>query len=257
MGNCVWQKSGVERYPPSSEMSWGAEMAALRRGAGGAVVTATLSYLGLISTEADPVLSFVNPEDELLEAWDMDSNASAAPECRFVDGSKVYESRLCTHFVIGRAASSPPRAFERALACAAKFQTSCVLSPEIGLAVPAVFLVHATETTMVLAPRVHAPLDNSTVGVRLRDPSNALNTRKIRFNKTVSVSYLVQASARTPPTRVVASPFHPHVRLWHASSGELDGRSRRQESRVFDGGDAHCISLLRVSFAPSCWENID
>jgi hypothetical protein len=229
-------------------------MAALRRGAGGAVVTATLSYLGLISTESDPVLSLVNPEDELLEAWDMDLNASAAPECRFVDGSRVYESKLCTHFVIGRAASSPPKAFARALACAAKFQTSCVLSPEIGLAVPAVFLVHATQTTMLLAPRVHAPPDNSTVGVRLRDPSNALNTRKVRFNKTVSVSYMVRCSD------AAAAEPRPRVRAWHvdpASSGAQDGRSRRQESRVFDGGDAHCISFLRVSFAPSCWENLD
>lgn len=201
-------------------------MAALRRGAGGAVVTATLSYLGLISTEPDPVLAHVNPDDELLETWDSDSDSAAQPECRWMDGSKMYESRLCSHFVIGRGASSPPRAFARALACAARVGTQCVLSPEIGLAVPAAFLVKPMETVMVLAPRILESPDNATVGVRLRDPANSLNTRKLRFNRTVRASY-------------------------------MDGRTRKQEERVFTGDDAHCISLLRVSFAPSCWANLD
>lgn len=204
-------------------------------------MTATLSYLGLISTETDPVLSFVNPEDELLEPWDMDSDASAAPECRFVDGSKVYESKLCTHFVIGRAASSPPKAFERALACAAKFQTNCVLSPEIGLAVPAVFLVHATQTTMLLAPRIHAPPDNSTVGVRLRDPSNALNTRKLRFNKTVSVSYLVRASAE-PRVQV----WKLNLRLLVSRTGAHDGRRRACSTGVTHTASRSCACLSHL-----------
>lgn len=201
-------------------------MAALRRGAGAAVVTSALSYLGVIQVESDPVVANVNPNDELLEAWDLDVNADAEPECRWLDGNTVYESALCSHFVISRAASSPPRAFDRALACAAKHHTTCVLSPEIGLSVPAAFLVHPSSTTMVLAPRIGAPPTNETVNVRIHEPGRPLATRSMRFNRSVSVSF-------------------------------LDGRTRREETRVFTGDDAHCVSLLRVSFSPGCWEKLD
>jgi len=197
---------------------------ALRRGAGAAVVTTTLSYLGFITSESEPVLSHVNPDDELFEEWAFDSNAGAEPECRFVDGSKVFTSQLCSHFVIHRAASSPPRAFDRALACAARFKTQCVLSPEVGLSIPAAFLVKPAETVMLLAPRIIE--GNGSVGVRLVDPSNPFHTRSVRFNRSLSVSY-------------------------------LDGRTRRQEMRTLEGADAHCVSLLRVSFSPACWENLD
>lgn len=197
---------------------------ALRRGAGAAVVTTTLSYLGFLSTENEPVLSHVNADDELFEDWAFDSDAGADPDCRFVDGSRVFTSQLCSHFIINRGASSPPRAFDRALACAARFKTQCILSPEVGLSIPAAFLVKATETVMMLAPRVIE--GNGSIGVRLVDPSNSFHTRSVRFNRTLTVSF-------------------------------LDGKTRRQETRTLEGADAHCVSLLRVSFSPACWENLD
>jgi hypothetical protein len=55
---------------------------------------------------------------------------------------------------------------------------------------------------------------------------NPFHTRSVRFNRSLSVSY-------------------------------LDGRTRRQEMRTLEGADAHCVSLLRVSFSPACWENLD
>tara|TARA_B110000046_G_scaffold69376_1_gene77420 strand:+ start:1603 stop:2181 length:579 start_codon:yes stop_codon:yes gene_type:complete len=191
-----------------------------------AALTTTLSYLGLNLPEDLPFVSQVNMDDELMEDWDMDTNADAAPECRFVDGTKVFESKLCSHFVLSRSVSTPARAFSRALACASLFKTGCVLSPEVGLAVPAAFILRPDEVLMVVAPLLIPTRSNQTVVVRVHEPSRKFASRTVRFNTSVKVSY-------------------------------MNGQTRRQDTSEFFGSEAHCISLLRASFSPACWKALD
>ena len=198
----------------------------MRRGAGMAAVTTTLSYLGFNLPEDIPFVSQVNMDDELMEDWDMDVDASAAPECRFVDGTKVFESKLCSHFVLSRSVSTPAKAFSRALACASRFKTSCILSPEIGLAVPAAFILRPDEVLMVVAPLIMPTHSNQTVQVRIHEPSRRFSSRTVRFNTSVKASY-------------------------------MNGQTRRQDTSEFVGDEAHCISLLRASFSPACWKALD
>ena len=198
----------------------------MRRGVSVAMATTALSYLGFKLPEDVPVLSQINLDDELMEDWNMDLDANASPECRFVDGSKVFESKLCSHFVLSRSVSTPEKSFTRALACASKFKTNCILSPEIGLAVPAAFIVRSHETLMVVAPMLMQTQSNETVSVRIHEPSRKFKSRTVRFNSSVKVSF-------------------------------LNGHTRRQEIVEFVQSEAHCISLLRASFSPACWKALD
>lgn len=192
------------------------------RAAGGVGVLATaLTSFGLFSVPSTEEfrVEYVNEHDELLSDW-----PDERPDCRFFNNSVVFKSELCSHFVLSRPSSSPARAFDRALTCAASFREQCILSPEIGLAIPAAFLVGHDAVNMVIAPRLVSS-ENETL-VRIREPNNVLSSKTRRLNATVLVEF-------------------------------LDGKSRRVSQKTFYNDDAFCIQLLRSSFHEDCWRALD
>ena len=200
----------------------------------GLAITTVLTSVGLWGPEAvTPDIRPVNDDDSLLAYWPSeDMSSDAPPECQFFNFSVVYTSELCTLFVTTRFSSTPHQAFDRATRCAALHETECVLSPEIGLAVPAAFIVPPTgQIRMILAPKILAPPTptNLTVqNVRVHQPSSGLlrNTRTLPFNSTLFVEY-------------------------------MDGRSRTVQKDTLYGADAYCVQLLRLSFVDECWKALD
>ena len=197
-----------------------------RGGAAGAVVATVFTALGLVKDDfAPPDVVRVNRNDELLEDWQSDDDENAEPNCRWFDGTVVYESSLCNHFVLSRSSSSPAIAFHRARRCAAKFQSECVLSPEVGLAIPAAFVAVGQDLQMLIGPRFFQ-LDSEQKLTRVTDPGSALNTRTESFNKTIDVEY-------------------------------LDGFTRRPRRERLEPPASFCVQLLRQAFTAECWENLD
>ena len=182
-----------------------------------------------------PILK-VNDDDSLLSHWpseDFDADPGTAPECTWWRMNHTYDATLCSHFTIGRLSSTPARARARARACAAARAVECVLSPEVGLGVPAAFLNDHDqgEMVMVLGPRL-LPLEdpNATRKQHVRagppDGDGMTDTRTFVFNTTVRVEF-------------------------------FDGITKRMHTRDFRDGDAYCLQLLRASFAAECWERLD
>ena len=174
---------------------------------------------GLVALDARPAVG----------AAGVTLGGDVGPECAFWNMSVVYESSLCSHFAIGRSASTPARANQRALACAAAFGVECVLSPEIGLALPAAFLYShdAATMTMVLAPKL-LPHASEQVHVRVAPPGGdgLTDTKTLHFNRTVRVEY-------------------------------LEGASRQLRKETLSDDSAFCVQLLRLSFEPECWQKLD
>jgi hypothetical protein len=206
----------------------------MSRVAGGLAITTILTSVGIWRQDAvEPEARSVNDDDSLLSHWPSeDISSDAQPSCNFYNFSVIYTGELCSHFVIGRSSSTPDHAFERATKCAALHQTECVLSPEIGLAVPAAFIVQSTgKMRMILAPRI-LPLPGSLIStmrdVRVHQPSTGLftPTHTLKFNSTLVVEY-------------------------------LDGRSRAVKHDTLYGSDAYCVQLLRLAFVPECWHALD
>lgn len=195
-------------------------------GAASALIATTLTALGYIQSEVpDPVISRVNANDELLSFWPSEENDELPPDCNWFNGSLVYESELCSHFVLSRPSSSPAAAFDRARQCAAKFESECVLSPEIGLAIPAAFVIDSNDLKMLIGPRLF-PLESRQRQIRVSDPGNTLHTRTHTFNETIDTEY-------------------------------LDGYARKLRRERLGPPDSFCVQLLRVAFTDSCWRGID
>lgn len=201
---------------------------------GGLVVTTLLTSIGIFGPESsEPDVISVTDDESLLSEWPSeDWGSTAPPECTFFNFSVVYRSELCSHFVTTRPSSTPGAAFGRAIRCAARHRTECVLSPEVGLAVPAAFLVPPSgQIRMVLAPRIVAsPPDilSEEKHVRVHHPSPGLvgNTKTVTFNSSVTAEY-------------------------------MDGRSRAIHTTTFFANDAYCVQLLRRAFVPECWAALD
>ena len=196
---------------------------------GPAAVAALLTTLGFMDIDDvdPPIVLHMNEDEGLLSFWKSDADETLQPECAFYNGTVIYESSLCTHFVLSRSAATPATAFVRASKCMSHFDSECVLSSEIGLAVPAAF-VPGRETgsvRMILAPRiVHTGGDARRV--RVVDPSKSFSHRTLVFNSTISIEF-------------------------------LEGGTRAFVSEVFVGKKAFCVQLLRQAFAASCWENLE
>ena len=105
----------------------------------------------------------------------------------------------------------------------------CILSPEIGLALPAAFLYdHASASMhMLVAPKL-LPHDAESVHVRISPPDGdgVTSTRTILFNRSVEVEY-------------------------------LDGKTKHLVRKTMEGNDAFCVQLLRHAFEPACWAALD
>lgn len=211
----------------------------LRGGALGACITAVLVNMGIINNELpEPIQRSVNDNDELLSVWpseaDPYSTKDVPPECTWFNGSVLYRSQLCSHFVLSRSSSSPYQSFERARRCAAAFDTSCVLSAEIGLAIPAAFFAAPEDREgmrMVIGPRLLPHPEPSNVSrklIRVKTPGASFGTaaRTLELDDQVKVEY-------------------------------LDGAKRSSVQRVVHGEEAYCIQLLRTAFTEDCWKGLD
>ena len=140
----------------------------------------------------------------------------------------MYTSDLCSHFSLSRMASnSAGRAIERAVRCAAWFETECVISPEIGVSIPAAFVYdpEGKGMRMLIAPRILDP-GNDTRTVRVQDPEEKTGGRITELNHTIRVEY-------------------------------LPGGSRTPVSEALNGSDAYCVQMLRSAFVDECWQQLD
>jgi len=156
------------------------------------------------------------------------------PNCTWWNGTVSYTSDLCSHFSLSRMASNNAgRAIDRAVKCAAHYETECVISPEIGVSIPAAFVYdpEGTGMRMIIAPRIIFPTgvtaeDLDVRTVRVQDPEEQTSGRLAEFNYSVKVEY-------------------------------LPGGSRSPVTEVLNGSDAYCVQMLRAAFVEECWQQLD
>ena len=191
----------------------------------------TLLGGGLWLVDDPPPVVRVNKNNDLFAAWPSESMTGTVlePECAFYNQSVVFSSELCSLFVVNRVAALHHRAAQRAISCAAAYGGECILSPEIGLALPAAFLYdHASASMhMLVAPKL-LPHEAESVHVRISPPDGdgVTSTRTILFNRSVEVEY-------------------------------LDGKTKHLVRKTMEGNDAFCVQLLRHAFEPACWGALD
>lgn len=180
------------------------------------------------------VFERVNVDDALLSTWiseDFTSNTDEPldAECNFYNFSKFFVTPFCDPFSLSRMHKSTINAASgRALKCAAKHDVECILSPEVGFAVPVAFVAqHGDGSGMkaIVAPRILETDNASTTYVRMSIPTDTLTTHTAKFNTSLLIEYMTS--------------------------------EKRMETAVLKGNDAFCVQLLRVAFEPACWESLD
>lgn len=191
----------------------------------------TLLGGGLWLIDDPPPVVHVNDHNGFMSAWPSEAigSTSLPPECTFWNQSVVFSDDMCSLFVVNRAAAAYASAKARAMRCTAAYGTECVLSPEIGLAMPAAFLYdHATSSMrMLIAPKL-LPHESQQQHVRVSPPDSdgITQTRTLVLNETVRVEY-------------------------------LDGQSKGLGSGLLQQEEAFCVQLLRLAFEPTCWAALD
>lgn len=170
--------------------------------------------------------------NEILTSWASESfigDQVGVPECEFYNHTLQFDSMLCSHLAISRSSSAPTRAADRALRCAAAFGAECILSAEIGLGIPAIFLYNHKSAAMdvLMAPKL-LEQESEVSFVRVAPPSGdgITDTFTLAFNNTVRAEY-------------------------------LDGLTKQLKVDVFTDQSAFCIQLLRISYEPECWRKLD
>lgn len=180
--------------------------------------------------ENKPVVT-VNEGASFMSAWPSEAvgGSSLPPECSFWNQSVIFSSDMCSLFVVNRAAAAYRPAVARALRCTAAYGVECVLSPEVGLAMPAAFLYdyRTSAMRMLIAPKL-LPSESEQVHVRVSPPDSdgITQTRTLVLNQTVRVEY-------------------------------LDGETKSLGSEVLTANEAFCVQLLRQAFEPACWAALD
>lgn len=182
-----------------------------------------------------PPVVYVNPQNELLAPWASEAvESSLPPECAAYNLSVIFDGSLCSHLTINRVGNVAAHAMRRAHRCAGQWGAACVLSPEVGFSVPAVFLYdyHHARMRTIVAPKLVAlneaeQVRSKEVYVRVSPPDSdgILGTRTVTFNDTVLVEYL-----------------NDDKKLVHEQ---------------LTGDDAFCVQLLRSAFDASCWRALD
>lgn len=191
----------------------------------------TLLSGGLWLVDDPPPVVHVNKDSGLFSEWpsELYGGGSLSPECSFYNQTVTFSSELCSLFVVNRVAVLYQRASQRALRCAAAYGGECILSPEIGLGMPAAFLYdHGTASMrMLIAPKL-LPMESEPMHVRVAPPDGdgITSTRTMIFNNTVQVEY-------------------------------LDGKTKNLVQETLVASEAFCVQLLRHSFEPACWEALD
>jgi hypothetical protein len=191
----------------------------------------TLLGGGLWLIDEPPPVVHVNDHSGFMSAWPSEAIGSSGlpPECAFWNESVIFSDDMCNLFVVKRAAAAYASASARAMRCTAAYGTECVLSPEVGLAMPAAFLYdHATSSMrMLIAPKL-LPHASTQQHVRVSPPDSdgITQTRTHVLNETVRVEY-------------------------------LDGQSKGLGSGLLQQEEAFCVQLLRLAFEPTCWKALD
>lgn len=170
----------------------------------------------------------INEDGAYLSRWAED--AEPGSQCSFYNTSHRFTQGLCSHFAIARMSSgTQATAVNRALECASAHDVDCVLSPEIGLSVPAAFVYDAERgLKMVIAPKLERA-----------DPEGQLRT----------VSLSMPDTGRPVGRRVL---MNESVRAHF-----LEGVSRGMREETFQGDSAFCLQMLRLAFADECWREVD
>ena len=192
----------------------------------------TLLGGGIWLVDDPPPVVHVNKNNDLFAPWPSESVASSSnlpPECVFYNQSVVFSSELCSLFAVNRVAALYSRASQRAMSCAAAYGGECILSPEVGLALPAAFLYdhNSAAMNMLIAPKL-VPHDSEPMHVRVSPPDGdgITSTRTLVFNHTIKVEY-------------------------------LDGMTKQLVLKTLSANEAFCVQLLRQAFEPACWEALD
>lgn len=200
--------------------------------------TATVSATGVASVivaattrlwgAAPPPVVKVTVDGSFLTEWD--EYAQDGPPCQFYNASFQYTGALCSHFALARISqATQTEALKRALSCAAFYETDCILSPEVGLSVPAAFVYDSLDgLKMIIAPKILEVTQEYSTGFKLiefRHP-NEKRHAQIEMKDIVNVEY-------------------------------LRGGARRMSTEMFNDSAAYCVQLLRIAFDSSCWSEID
>ena len=178
----------------------------------------------------------------VMQAWKSESIQSSMliedsvifeNECNFFNFSSSIGNEFCDAFSISRLpVSTIHTASNRALKCGAHANVECILSSEVGLMVPAVFVSDSTDSDGmrgIIAPRI-IKLDNNdddddVAHVRVTSPSDSLATKTLIFKKTIKVEFMDNTK---------------HLKV-----------------ETFKDDAAFCLQLLRVAFSRDCWAAID
>ena len=181
----------------------------------------------------EPTVEVVTDDGGVFVEWALDKRSlwddgsEPPPECVFNNGSLIYKSEFCSHFSLSRlATSTASKAMDRAARCAAAYETECVLSPEIGMSIPAAFVPKADGVgmRMIVAPRIIG--SHNERHIKVEDPYGLALPRLLHLNHSLEVEFLT-------------------------------GQSRVPVAEGLEGSDAYCVQLLRRSFTPDCWESLD
>lgn len=187
-----------------------------------------VAFWGAPEVEPPMASVAVAPDGSTFADWAADGDAAAEPDCSWWNGTVQYDTGFCSTFAVTRvSAAILAQATDRANRCAAKGTTDCVLSGEIGLALPSVFLYDESDATMrmIIAPRL-LPTASEAKTIKLVDPYGEAPNQLFEFNNTVTVEY-------------------------------LKGGARTMEVETLTGHDAYCVQSLRRSIAPTCWAALD
>ena len=203
-------------------------MVGINAGGAAGLITSVLIAGKSAWREVEPATVKLKPSPSFLSPdWD-----ATQPNCKFYNASFVYENGLCSHFSIARMGPSVHQeALSRAMDCATLHDTDCILSPEVGLNIPAAFVYdELVGLRMLVAPKflpLPPEVEPDPRAIDVYMPNTGRRTdMQVVFNSTVKVEF-------------------------------LEGGSRDVREGVFFGPAAHCAQLLRVAFGADCWLEID
>ena len=152
--------------------------------------------------------------------------------CDFGDMQNTFVG-TCSHFTINRIGSRVQMSMDRARTCALQAGVQCILSPEIGLSIPAAFVADATGVmNMIIAPKMVHEEVGIPQQVRVFSPKRTHQTNILGSSKTFV--------------------FNSSIKIEY-----LDSVSKKMVQTRLDGHDAHCVQLLRKAFDESCWNSLD
>ena len=180
--------------------------------------------------------------DVAFEPW---NDEQGAPECEWYNGSfKWTLGPLCTHFSISRVGPSAlALATDRALQCASRVGAGCVLAPEVGVGLPALFVYTDTGgMRALLAPRLLADDEIESAAAAADALDEAGRPRRVNV-RVDDPSGRGEAATLTMRTAVVAE--------------FLTGGSRKLHVETLVGDDAFCVQLARHAIAQECWDALE